>query len=131
MFSPMWSLMCTLAARAGDMPAALTQHVMVDAPPVAPGGPFSMLMPLAIVVVIMYFLVFRPQQQELKAHEKLIAGLVKGDEVVTSAGLYGTVYEVQDAIIVVEIADRVRVKFDKSAVKRKLAAASGAPAKEG
>ena len=81
MFSPMWSLMCTLAATAGDTPAALTQHVMVDAPPVAPGGPFSMLMPLAIVVVIMYFLVFRPQQQELKAHEKLIAGLVKGDEV--------------------------------------------------
>ena len=41
MFSPMWSLMCTLSATAGDTPAALTQHVMVDAPPVAPGGPFS------------------------------------------------------------------------------------------
>lgn len=130
MFSPMWSLMSSLAAIAADTPAALAQHVMVDAPPAAPGGPFSMLMPLAIVVVIMYFLVFRPQQQELKAHEKLLASLVKGDEVVTSAGLYGTVHEVQDAVIVVEIADRVRVKIDKSAVKRKLAVASGAPAKE-
>lgn len=125
MFAPMWSLLCSAAATAAEAP-----YVMADAPPAAPGGPFSMLMPLAIVVVIMYFLVFRPQQQELKAHENLVASLVKGDEVVTSAGLYGTVYEVHDTTVVVEIADRVRVKLEKSAVKRKVVAASAPPAKE-
>lgn len=123
MFAPMWSLFSAVALADAPM-------VMADAPAAAPGGPLGMLMPLAIVVVIMYFLVFRPQQQELKAHEAMISSLVKGDVVVTSGGLYGTVHEVQDAVVVVEIAERVRVKIEKSSVKRKQASAAAPPAKE-
>lgn len=127
MIAPMWTFL-SAAAVAADAP-----QVMADAAPAAaPGGMFEMLMPLAIVVVIMYFLVFRPQQQELKAHEAMIASLVKGDAVVTSGGLFGVVHEVQEGFVVVEIAEKVRVKIEKGSIKRKNvpAAAAAAPSKE-
>ena len=75
---------------------------------------------MAVILAIFYFLLIRPQQKEAKEHQALLAGLSKGDRVVTSSGLHGKVFSVEEAEVVVEVAEKVRVTIDKASVKRKL-----------
>ena len=70
-------------------------------------------------IAIFYFIVIRPQQKEQQEHEKLLASLQKGDKVVTKSGLHGEVHEVQDTVVVIKVADKVRITFEKSAIIRK------------
>jgi preprotein translocase subunit YajC len=78
------------------------------------GGDSSMLvqfMPLILIIVIMYFLILRPQQQKVKQHQAMIKALRRGDTVVTNGGLVAKVTKVVDEDqIEVEIADGVRVR---------------------
>src|ERR1700719_3195885 len=79
--------------------------------------PSSPLWMMVIIVVIMYFLVLRPQQKRAKEHQDLIKNLRKGDTVVTSGGLVGKVTKVvDDEQVEVEIADGVRVRQVRSMV---------------
>ena len=69
------------------------------------------LLPFALIFVIMYFLILRPQQKRTRDHADLIKNLRRGDTVVTSGGLVGKVTKVvDDEQIEVEIADGVRVR---------------------
>ena len=52
-------------------------------------------------------------------HQNLLAALQKGDRVITANGMHGVIHEVRGDELIIEIADRVRVTFDRSAVKRK------------
>jgi len=93
------------------------------------GDPFSVLIPLVLVMVIFYFLMFRPQQKRAKEHQELIKNLRRGDTVVTSGGLVGKVTKVVDEEeIEVEIADRVRVRQVRSMVSG--VRAKGEPVKD-
>ena len=85
----------------------------------SPGGGSTILM-MGIIFAIFYFLLIRPQQKEHKAHMALLMGLQKGDRVVTSSGLHGRVHEVSGDVVTLEVADRVRITVDKTAVKRKI-----------
>ena len=67
-------------------------------------------------ILIFYLLIWRPQSKRAKEHKALMAGLNKGDEVVTSGGMAGRITRVADDFIVVEIADNVEVKIQKVAV---------------
>ena len=68
-------------------------------------------MPLILIIVIMYFLVLRPQQQKVKQHQAMVKALRRGDTVITSGGLVAKVTKVvDDDQIEVEIADGVRVR---------------------
>jgi len=67
-------------------------------------------------ILIFYFLIWRPQSKRAKEHKNLMAGLEKGDEVVTSGGMAGRITKVTDDFIVVEVADNVEVKVQKVAV---------------
>ena len=86
----------------------------------AGGDTNSMLMsllPFALIFVIMYFLILRPQQKKLKDHAELVKNLRRGDTVVTSGGLVGKVTKVVDEEqIEVEISDGVRVRQMRSMV---------------
>jgi len=78
----------------------------------APGGSniLLQLMPFILIFAIMYFLIIRPQQKRLKAHREMVAGVKRGDTVVTAGGLVGKVVSVvDDDEIRVEVADGVRV----------------------
>jgi preprotein translocase subunit YajC len=80
-------------------------------------GMLTSFMPLILIIVIMYFLVLRPQQQKVKAHQAMIKALRRGDSVVTNGGLVGKVTKVvDDDQIEVEIADGVRVRQMRSMV---------------
>jgi len=124
MLSPMILPLLTRAALAA--PELL---VSADSPAPSGGSPLSMFPLMIAMVAIIYFLIIRPQQKEMKEQETLIAGLQKGDAVILASGLHGRVYEVHDGTLLLEIADRVRVTVEKSSVKRKLVAAPADAAK--
>ena len=67
-------------------------------------------------IAIFYFMAIRPQQRQRKAHAALLSSLKKGDQIVTAAGIYGTVKRVEDNIVVVEVAKGVTMKVARRAV---------------
>jgi preprotein translocase subunit YajC len=80
-------------------------------------GMLTSFMPLILIIVIMYFLILRPQQQKVKQHQAMIKALRRGDTVVTNGGLVAKVTKVvDDDQIEVEIADGVRVRQMRSMV---------------
>lgn len=85
----------------------------------AQGGASFWLMqlaPFALIIVVFYFLLIRPQQQRVKKHRELIEGLRKGDDVVTAGGFLGKVTKVADTEATIEIAEGVRVKVVKHTI---------------
>ena len=75
----------------------------------------SSLIPLILLFGIFYFLIIRPQQQRMKAHQTMVSAVKRGDTVVTAGGLIGKVSKVKDdSEILVEIADNVEVRVLKS-----------------
>ena len=112
---------------------------MFISPAFAQGNPFGLggdtgsmitsLLPLILIVVIMYFLVLRPQQQRVKQHREMVKALRRGDTVITNGGLLGKVTKVvDDDQIEVEIADGVRVRQMRSMVSE--VRAKGEPVKD-
>ena len=93
------------------------------------GGMVTSLLPLILIVVIMYFLVLRPQQQKVKQHQAMVRALRRGDTVVTNGGLVGKVTKVvDDDQIEVEISDGVRVRQMRTMVSD--VRAKGEPVKD-
>jgi preprotein translocase subunit YajC len=84
------------------------------------GNPNMMttLLPLLLVFVIFYFFMIRPQMRRQKEVNNFRSSISKGDKVVTTGGLYGKVVEVNETFVILEIANDVKVKVDKSAVIR-------------
>ena len=87
---------------------------------VAGGGGLDMIMsfaPILIMVVIFWFLIFRPQQKRMKAHQAMLGNITRGDTVVTTGGLVGKVTKsVAGEDLEVEIAQGTRVKIARSGV---------------
>ena len=75
------------------------------------GGMVMQLLPFALIFVIMYFLILRPQQKKVKTHQEMVKNVRRGDTVVTNGGLIGKVTKVvDDEQIEIEIADGVRIR---------------------
>ncbi len=72
------------------------------------------MVPLALIFVVFYFLLIRPQQQRAKAHAAKVDAVKRGDTVVTAGGLIGKVTKIVDGEIEVEIASGVKVRVVKS-----------------
>ena len=88
-----------------------------------PGGAAGALIsffPLLLIFVIFYFLMIRPQQRRVKEHQATIAGVKKGDDVVTGAGIRGRVTKVSDDEAEVEIAQGVKIRVVKSTISQVL-----------
>ena len=68
------------------------------------------------IILIFYFMIIRPQQKRTKERQKLIESMKKGDKVITSGGLYGIVAGLDEKTVLVEIADKVKVKLDRSSI---------------
>lgn len=81
------------------------------------GDIFLQLVPFILIFVIMWFLIIRPQQKRVKAHQEMVKGLRRGDQIVTSGGILGKISKVvDDAEIEVEIAEGVRVRIVRAMV---------------
>ena len=82
----------------------------------APGGSFSVFVPLILMFAVFYFLLIRPQQKQASRQRDFIKNLKAGDRVVTTGGLHGEVKGLTETTITLEIAEKVRVKVTRSAV---------------
>ena len=102
--------------------------VLAQTPAPAPSGMSSLLQlaPLVLMFAAMYFLLIAPQRKKQKEHEKMLAALGTGDEVVTTGGIYGTITAVKDDRFIVRIGDNnAKVEVGKgfiSAVVKKTGA---------
>lgn len=72
--------------------------------------------PYVLIFVVMYFLLIRPQQQRVKAHQRKVSAISRNDQVVTAGGLVGKVVRVDDDYADVEIAQGVKVKVVKATI---------------
>ncbi|UCE82281.1 MAG: preprotein translocase subunit YajC [Deltaproteobacteria bacterium] len=78
------------------------------------GSGFAAMVPLLLMFAIFYFLLIRPQQKKQKKHRELLTSLKRGDSVVTVGGLHGKITGITDAVVTLEIAEKVRVKVGRS-----------------
>ena len=78
----------------------------------------SQLLFFAAIFAIFYFLLIRPQQRQKKDREAMLAAVKKGDRVVTTSGLHGTVVGLSDNTVTLKVADSVKLDFDRSALGR-------------
>ena len=83
-------------------------------------GIFLQLLPFLLMFVVIYFLLLRPQYKKQKQHQAMIDALKKGDKVVTSGGIHGTIVGVkeQEGILVVQVAKDVRIEVSRGSVSR-------------
>ena len=81
------------------------------------GGILSMLMMFGAMFAILYFVMIRPQQKQQRKHAELISSLKKGDEVILSSGIVGRIFSVEDKFLVLELADKNKMKVLKIAVQ--------------
>lgn len=86
-------------------PAAAQQPSMIEA-----------LLPFAILFIVFYFLLIRPQSKRAKEHKVMVESLGKGDEAVTSGGVLGKITEVGENFVELEIAENVRVKVQRQMI---------------
>jgi len=100
------------------------------APGAAGPGPLMTIFPFIVILVIMYFMVFRPQQKKLKQHQEMLNKLKRNDEVMTSGGIYGKVTEIKDQVVTLEVAPNVRIRVNRPQISA-VTTTDKSPAKEG
>ncbi len=92
-------------------------YIILAADPPEGGSPFGGIMvPMILMLVMMYFIMIRPQQKKQKAQRDLIDNLKIGDEIVTAGGIHGIVANKSDLTVTVKVQDGVKIKFEKSSV---------------
>ena len=84
----------------------------------APGGGMNVMVMMALVLGIMYFMMIRPQLRKEKERREMIANLKSGTRVMFGGGIIGTVTNVKDGTFVVKIADGVKIEIARGAVSR-------------
>lgn len=100
--------------------------------PAAAGGNdwIQMLMPLAIVFAVMYFMVIRPQNKKAREHQEMLNNLRRNDKVLTNGGIVGKVSKVGEQEITVEIASGVEIQVLRSAISQVLSKTGAAAVAE-
>ncbi len=93
------------------------------------GGLLISMLPFILIFVIMYFLILRPQQKRVKAHQEMVRNLRRGDTVVTAGGLIGKIAKVtDDSEIQVEVSEGVKVRVARAMISE--VRAKGEPVKD-
>lgn len=87
---------------------------------VAPGagGMFGALMPLVLIFVIFYFLLILPQRRKQKEHREMVRNLKKGDKIITTGGIYGTITKLKKNYVEIEAANQVKLRVQRSCVSQ-------------
>lgn len=91
------------------------------------GNPMSMIFIMVGIFAIMYFVMIRPQQKQLRKHQDFLRSLKTGDRIVTTGGLHGEIKGLTDTTVTLEIAEKVRVKVARSAIAGTAQDATAAP----
>ncbi len=93
--------------------------VAADAPAAQSQPSFVQTLPMLLFIFgIFYFLLIRPQNKQRNEHQKLLAGLKKGDAVITEGGIVGRIWEVRDDRVVVDLGSSARMTVMKESIQR-------------
>lgn len=76
----------------------------------------GMLIPMALIGVIFYLLIFRPMRKRQKQVESMISSLKNGDKVITSGGVYGTIAGLRDKTVMLKVSDNLKIEVAKTAI---------------
>ena len=93
-------------------------NILLQAPVAAnpQQGGYPSIILIVLMIVVFYFFMIRPQMKKQKEMKKFRDSIKNGDKVITAGGIYGKVKEVKETVIVLEIADNVRISIDKGSV---------------
>lgn len=86
----------------------------------ASGSLVSTIVMFGAIFVIFYFMIIRPQQKRSKERQKMLSNIAKGDKVVTSGGMHGTIAGLDEKTVLLEVGDKIKLKFERSAVSQVL-----------
>jgi len=89
------------------------------------GSLISTVVMFGAIFLIFYFMIIRPQQKRAKDREKLLSNMQKGDKVITSAGLHGTIVFIDEKTVLLQVSDNVKLKYERSAIATIIPPASG------
>ena len=98
------------------------------AAPQQQGGGISMWIMLILIFVVMWFFMIRPQRKQQKELENFRNSLAKGDKVITSGGIYGTIDEIKETSVLIKVDGEVKLRVDKNCIVRD--SSSNAPAEK-
>jgi preprotein translocase subunit YajC len=109
-------------AQAIALPAILAEAAPGAAqPPAGPGGLFGNPMVfMVLMMVVMYFILIRPQRNKAKAQEQMQKAMAAGDEVVTIGGAHGVITSVREKTVIVRM-NEGKIEFDRSAIAQRIA----------
>ncbi len=80
------------------------------------GAALSQMLLMLVIFGIFYFLVIMPQKKKEKEHQETLNKLAKNDEVITAAGIHGTVVNVKDKTVIVRVDENVKIEMEKSSI---------------
>ncbi len=80
------------------------------------GGMIGTLIMFGAIFAIFYFMIIRPQQKRAKEREKLLSAVEKGDKVILSSGMHGTVAGLEEKSVLIDAGNNIKLKFDRSAI---------------
>jgi len=89
---------------------------MAPSPDGGGGNLMSTLIMFGAIFLIFYFMIIRPQQKRAKEREKMLSNIEKGDKVITSGGMHGTISGLDEKTVLLSISDNVKVKVERSAI---------------
>lgn len=102
---------------------SLTTYFMIGAPGGTDSNPIAMFLPLILIFIVFYFFIIRPQKKKESTRKKMIDAIVKGDRIITIGGVHGTVTQVDEASVLVQVDNNTKLRIERSAL-------SSVPSKE-
>ncbi|HEY3348908.1 MAG TPA: preprotein translocase subunit YajC [Thermoanaerobaculia bacterium] len=94
----------------------MNPSLLQAAPAGVASNPIVQMVPYLLMFVIFYFVLLAPMRKQQKKQKELISALKKGDRVVTSGGIHGTIAQVEDQIVWLKISDTTKIKINRSAI---------------
>ena len=79
-------------------------------------NPIVQLLPIALIFIVFYFMLIRPQKLKEKEHQKMLASIDKNDEVVTLGGIHGTIVGVKDKTFILRVDENVKMEIEKNSI---------------
>lgn len=108
------------------VPAEVTNSAQNGGATTATPSPWTSMLPMILAfIAIMYFLMIRPQQKREKERREMLNSLQKGDKVITTGGMYGTIVDISEDKVTLRVDDKVEIDFIKGAVAQVVSRASG------
>ena len=91
-------------------------NIILQAAPSPGGGGTQMIVMMLLIVVVFYFFMIRPQSKKQKEIRNFRDKLQNGDKVITAGGIHGRIKEVKDDSVLLEIAENIRIRVEKSSI---------------